>query len=234
MRDWAVETALQASKAGGTTRLALALVAGHWSNGARTSRPGTRRIAELSACSQSSASRRLARLVASGDLVVVERGRGKRATRYSIPALDDAIVRGSLAFRSEDSLRPYVSPPGGLTNAHGFLLDPVVSHFDPVVSHSRSALEDSEVGSNEVDLRATRAEGESSAHVYRTADGISTVRYDDEGRRIDDVERPTITDADRRRGRSRALRNSGTGSRDATVRNDLAPCHRARSSRSSS
>lgn len=181
MRDWAIVTALDASKVEGTTRFALALVAGHWSNGARVSYPGIRRIAELSACAPSTAGRRLAALVASGDLVVVERGRGKRATRYAIPALDDAVAREGLAFASEGTLRPFVSRPSGDANALDPFDEPLASRADPVASRIRPALRGTEVGSNEVPPRA-RAREDVESYVAtdeeraRVAPTIQTIR----------------------------------------------------------
>lgn len=154
MRDWAISTALAATKATGGTRFVLALVAGHWSPRARVSRPGTRRVAELAGSSQSTASRRLARLVSSGDLVVEQIGAGKRATRYRIPALDDAVDRGGLAFLSDGSLQPLAIHSGRNANDVEDDQDPLAIHSDPVAIRSRSALGGTEVGSNEVEIRA--------------------------------------------------------------------------------
>jgi len=93
VRDWAIPTALLSSdvEAAGD-RLALAIVAGHWNVATQTAYPGSRRVAELSACAPSTASRRLARLVARGDLVVASRGAGTRATRYRVPSLESGPV----------------------------------------------------------------------------------------------------------------------------------------------
>jgi len=115
LRDWAIPTALLASDVDAAgDRLALAIVAGHWNVATQTAYPGTRRVATLSACALSTASRRLARLVARGDLVVASRGSGKRATRYRVPALEDG---------------PVASLPG--PNANGAGVPPMVEREGP-------------------------------------------------------------------------------------------------------
>ena len=164
MRDWAEETALVMTKVEGAgLRLTLALVAGHWSNRARVAFPGTRRIAELSGCSLSTASRRLSRLVASGDLIVEVRGRGKRATRYRVPALDDAVARGGLAFASEGTLRPFSFASGRNANDLDDLDDPRSVPRDPRSVPLASRLGGTEVRSNEVETRAREDEPVSSS-----------------------------------------------------------------------
>lgn len=110
MRDWTIETALAASKATGGDRLVLIIIAGHRSPAREVAYPGIRRIAEMAGCALSTVSRRVARLVASGDLVVEESGSGHRAARYRIPAVDDALVRECLAFPSDGALQPLAIP----------------------------------------------------------------------------------------------------------------------------
>jgi hypothetical protein len=66
----------------GTDRLVLIAIANHANAETGLSRPGRRRIAAEAAIAQSTASRSVARLVARGDLVVVDAGGGKRATTY--------------------------------------------------------------------------------------------------------------------------------------------------------
>lgn len=105
------------SRAEGIDRLVLLVLANHYNRETGRCNPGYRRVARESGLGRSTIGRAVGRLVALGELAVVESGAGHRPTKYHFPWLVDNgpsvpewDAGGSLASR-ETRLASHDPPP---------------------------------------------------------------------------------------------------------------------------